>query len=94
MNFTSSLKIAVLDRGFVYVGLCTATPDALTITDAYCIRRWGTQNGLGELAVSGPQTATKLDRTGTVRAPMTSVMHLIDANADAWPQFTYAGSEL
>ena len=87
---TPLLQIAVLDRGFVYVGLVTRLADGIVIHHAQCIRRWGTSKGLGELALSGPQEQTKLDATGTVRAPMTSVMHLIDCNAAAWPSFAAA----
>ena len=82
---TPTLKIAVLDRGFVYVGMCHTEDGALVITSAQCIRRWGTTAGLGQLASKGPQAATKLDAAGTVRAPMLSVIHLIDCNSAAWP---------
>lgn len=82
---TPTLKIAVLDRGFVYVGLCHTEDGALVISRAQNIRRWGTSAGLGELASKGPQAQTKLDAAGTVRAPMPSVIHLIDCNVAAWP---------
>lgn len=82
---TPALQIAVLDRGFVYVGRCSLSDGFLTITDASCVRRWGTTAGLGELARKGPQAATKLDPAGTVRAPVSSVMHLIDCDGGAWP---------
>lgn len=82
---TPAQQIAVLDRGFVYVGHCTVADGVLTITNAQCIRRWGTSAGLGQLATQGPQPATKIDPAGTVRAPLTSVMHLIDCNTSAWP---------
>jgi hypothetical protein len=84
MSPTPTLKIAVLDRGFVYVGQCLLTETGLTITNARNIRRWGTSAGLGELATKGPQSATKLDATGTVHAPITAVSHLIDCDAAAW----------
>lgn len=82
---TTKLQIAVLDRGFVYVGQCTIGDQGLTITEASCVRRWGSTGGLGELAQKGPQTNTKLDPAGTVHAPMSSVIHLIDCDATAWP---------
>lgn len=81
---TAPLQIAVLDRGFVYVGHCSLDGGFLTVADARCVRRWGTSGGLGELAQKGPQSATKLDATGTVRAPMTALIHLIDCNPAAW----------
>lgn len=82
---TPTLKIAVLDRGFVYVGLCHTEDGALVITHAQNIRRWGTTAGLGELAAKGPQANTKLDAAGTVRTHMSAVNHLIDCDAAAWP---------
>lgn len=81
---TPTHQIAVLDRGFVYVGTCALDGDMLTITGAHCIRRWGTTAGLGQLALSGPQANTKLDAVGTVRAPVRSVMHLIDSDPALW----------
>lgn len=79
-----TLQIAVLDRGFVYVGTCAVDEGFLTITDARCIRRWGTTAGLGQLATKGPQSATKLDAAGTVRAPVSALIHLIDCDPTAW----------
>lgn len=84
------LQIAVLDRGFVYVGICTTTQDGLTITHAQNIRRWGSDAGLGKLALHGPQPATKLDATGTVNAPLSSVIHLIDCDPAKWPDMPAA----
>ena len=78
-------QIAVLDRGFVYVGTCALEGDMLTITDARCIRRWGTTAGLGQLALSGPTANTKLENAGTVRAPVRSLIHLIDSDPALWP---------
>ena len=81
------LQIAVLDRGFIYVGRCVLADGMLTVTDAHCIRRWGTTSGLGQLALTGPTDSTKLDAAGTVRAPQSALMHLLDCAEPAWPQF-------
>ncbi len=57
------IRIIVLDRGYVFVGRCPDPESCglwLTVTDARCIRGWGTTEGLGELC-SGPTTATRLD---------------------------------
>lgn len=81
---TPTTQIAVLDRGFVYVGTCTIADGMLTITNAQNVRRWGTKAGLGELATKGPTEKTILDPAGTVRAPMSAVMHLIDYTAPHW----------
>lgn len=36
------------------------------LTDASCIRTWGTTAGLGEIAMTGPTPSTNLDFCGTV----------------------------
>lgn len=76
--------IAVLDRGFVYVGDCEHDGEWLTITSARNIRYWGTERGLGQLALEGPTDKTKLDAVGTVRVPARAVISLIDTEAAKW----------
>jgi hypothetical protein len=83
-------QIAVLDRGFVYVGRCSVHDGVLVISNAQCIRRWGTTKGLGELAHGGPLDQTKLDPAGTIRAPLSAVIHLIDCAPAAWPALAQA----
>jgi hypothetical protein len=78
-------QIVVLDRGFVYVGDVKTDADWCTITDASCVRRWGTKKGLGELARSGPLDNTVLDPAGTVRAPMRAVIAMLACEAAKWP---------
>ena len=80
------IKIAVLDRGFVYVGHCHIEDDFLVITRAQNIRVWGTTNGLGEL-VKGPTSTTKLDNVGTLKAPYHALISLIDVEQKAWKLF-------
>ena len=79
-----SLQIVILDRGFIYVGNVDISGDWVTITNARNIRRWGTTNGLGELAKSGPLKDSVLDPAGTVRAPIRSVVGMIECEASAW----------
>ena len=78
-------QIAVLTHGFVYVGHCAVQDGFLTITGAGNIRRWGTEKGLGQLAATGPTDKTKIDPAGTVRAPLSALIHLIDCAPAAWP---------
>jgi hypothetical protein len=79
------MQIAVLDRGFVYVGETAVADGFVVITGAQNVRRWGTSRGLGQLAAEGPQEETKLDPAGTVRAPLSSLVHLIDCDPARWP---------
>ncbi len=78
------LQIAILDRGFVFVGNVTTDGDWMTITNAQCVRRWGTTEGLGELAAKGPLNATVLDPAGTIRAPIRALIGLIACEAVSW----------
>jgi hypothetical protein len=80
---STSYKIAVLDRGFVYIGRVEWKGNVLTITDARCIRRWGTTRGLGEL-VNGALPETILDTVGTIHVPEHALIHLIDVVESAW----------
>lgn len=70
--------IIVLISGFVYVGDPTFSKDkkVVTITNARCLRNWGTTKGLGEL-VNGPLSQTKLDEAGVVIVPIHAIIHLI-----------------
>ena len=80
----SSYKIVVLDRGFVYVGDVSWSGDNCIIRNGANIRRWGTTQGLGELAIRGPQTNTALDPVMTVCAPRRAVIHTLDTDASLW----------
>ena len=77
-------QIAVLDRGFVYIGDVKTDSEWCVISGARNIRRWGTTKGLGQLALEGPQADTTLDDTGTVRAPMRAVIALISCDKRKW----------
>ena len=76
--------IAVLDRGFVYVGQIAHDGDWCIITNARNIRYWGTERGLGQLALEGPTDKTKLDAVGTVRVPAHAVIHIVDTGQALW----------
>lgn len=77
--------IVVLDRGFVYVGDVTISGDWCKIANARNIRTWGTEGGLGQLALEGPTTSeTVLDDVGTVHAPLRAVISVIDSEVELW----------
>ena len=83
------LCIAVLDRGFVYFGRCSITLSIaggswLIIKNARCVRRWGTERGLAQLAGEGLQPETALDDPCEVQAPMRALILLIPCAEDRW----------
>jgi len=77
-------QIIIAQRGWVFVGEVEAAGDQVTITNAKCIRRWGTTKGLGELAKEGPKKATVLDEMGTVRLHALAVVAAVDCEAAKW----------
>ena len=78
------LNIAVLDRGWVFVGRVTSDTDHITIKGGACVRYWGTTNGLGQLASSGPQSATKLDKVAEVKFAPRALLFLLPCQEDKW----------
>ena len=77
------IQIAVLDRGFVYIGYVKKDGDFLILTHAKNIRVWGTTKGLGQL-VNGPLSNTTLDDVGTVHVPLRALISLIDVEQSKW----------
>ena len=78
-------QIVIAQRGWVFVGDVERSGDDVTITNAQCIRRWGTTKGLGQLAIEGPQNSTVLDDMGTVRMHQLAAIAAIDCEARKWP---------
>jgi hypothetical protein len=83
-NITSSptTQIFVLDRGWVFVGqLEHVTKEHVTISNARCIRRWGTTQGLAEL-VDGPKQDTVLDAASRIIVPRKSIIFELPCTRD------------
>jgi hypothetical protein len=80
----SKKQIVILQRGWVAVGNYSVVKDECVLTDAAVIRTWGTTKGLGELAESGPLTATKIDRCPDMRFHPMTVIARMDVNEVAW----------
>ena len=53
--------IVVLQRGWVFVGDLERRGSEFRLTNASNVRKWGTKQGLGELAKKGPLSETQLD---------------------------------
>lgn len=78
-------RIVVLPRGHVLIGNFEQLDDACVLKSASVIRRWGTTQGLGELAEKGPLSETKLDPcNGVVRFNANAVIFTIDTEAALW----------
>lgn len=76
------MKIFVIRHGWVFVGTETDMPGI--INDARCIRRWGTTNGLAELAKNGPQPETKLEEPIKLHYNCADLLFTIECNPHIW----------
>lgn len=78
------LQIAILQRGWVYIGYVTQIGDDYTLKDGACIRRWGTSKGLGEIAKAGPTANTELEPVNEVKFHEAGKILLMGVNECKW----------
>lgn len=78
------LALVVADRGFVWVGKVITTPDWVEIEGARPVRRWGTKEGLGQLAKEGPLTNTVLDAAADLKVSRKALIAIIPCEAEKW----------
>ena len=84
-NNNLPIKIVILQRGWVVIGRYSEEEnDMCVLTDAYVIRRWGTSDGLGQLALKGKQSETKLEKTGIIKFHKLTSVGFIDADFNIW----------
>jgi|LakMenE18May11ns_1017448.scaffolds.fasta_scaffold8996020_1 hypothetical protein len=84
VNYTGDIKIVILQRGWVYIGRFSREGNDCKLTNASCIRTWGTSKGLQEL-VNGATSKTVLDKCeGVVEFDWLTVVHTITVNPDKW----------
>lgn len=81
---THGLSLVVADRGFVWVGHTVTDADWVHITAARVVRRWGTSEGLNELAAKGPLTNTRLDAPADLKVSRKALIAIIPCEAEKW----------
>ena len=80
-----AIKILVLDRGWVLVGNCFDGKDEILLKEGSTILRWGTKEGLGELAKNGKLENTILNAFNEdVLINKKYIMMTIECNQDKW----------
>lgn len=79
-----TIKIAILQRGWIIIGRYYEDGEMVILEDSYVIRRWGTEKGLGELAMSGKQSETVLDKVGTTKFHKLTSVYFIDCKKSVW----------
>lgn len=70
-------ELIVIHRGWVLMGDVEPTDNKLLVTNAAVVRVWGTDAGLGQIALHGPTSRTVLDPCGKVDVPMHAVLFRI-----------------
>ena len=74
-------KIVIATAGWVFIGQYAEKDNgSVVLTDASCIRRWGTQKGLGQIAIEGPTKDTVMDYMGTIEIKAPAVIAAIDCD--------------
>jgi len=77
-------RIVVLQRGWVAVGKYHQDGEYVNLTNAYIIRRWGTTEGLPELAIKGELDNTTLDKSPDIRFHALTEVMSIDCSEEKW----------
>jgi hypothetical protein len=81
------IRILVLDRGRVNVGYLERHPTLAfhwILRNARIIRRWGTSEGLEQIAADGPTSNTLLDRPCNKEIPWRAVLEILECREEAW----------
>ena len=80
----TTMQIVVLQRGWIFIGDLTKNGEDFVLSNARNIQRWGTTDGLGQLALSGPTPDTVLKDAGTVRFHQLTVVLHMDVDESKW----------
>ena len=84
-EFDGEIKIVILQRGWIMVGRFERNGSDCKLHNASVIRKWGTTNGLGEIANSGPTKETVLDKCyGVVEFDYLTVVASISVEESKW----------
>ncbi len=83
-----SLNIVILQRGWIMVGYLERDGQDCKLTQASVIRKWGTTQGLGQIAQDGPASETVLDPChGVVQFHWLTVIATIACDESKWEKF-------
>ena len=78
-------RIAVLQRGWIMVGEYYREGEYIRLENAFNIERWGTTEGLGELADKGKQNDTRLRKCNKpVHFHKLTEVFSIECNQKSW----------
>ncbi len=78
------VRIVVLTHGWVLVGYYRKTAYGVHLDQSAVVRVWGTEHGLGQIAIGGPTKSTVLDPQGYTDAPHSAVIFTIKCDGENW----------
>lgn len=81
---SGSVRIVILQRGWVVVGYFTQTGAVCQLDRAAIIRVWGTTKGLGEIAKDGPTSKTILDFCPTITFHELTAIAMMNCVEEKW----------
>jgi hypothetical protein len=70
-------NIIVCTNGFVFIGVVEEQEYEIIVTNCYNVRKYGTDEGIGQLALSGATPNTILDFCGIIRINKTHLIYKI-----------------
>jgi hypothetical protein len=84
-EIVGNIKIVILQRGWVVIGVWERNGNDCKLHNASVIRRWGTTKGLGELAKDGKLKDTILEKChGVVEFDYLNVIASIACEESKW----------
>jgi hypothetical protein len=75
-------NLVILQRGWIFGGDLFKNGSEYTLKNAFNVRRWGTTNGLGELAEKGKLKDTILDKVSDVTFHELTVIAILKCAQD------------
>lgn len=77
--------LVVADRGHVWTAEAVSfDADWAHLKGGQAVRRWGTSEGLNELAQKGPLPNTRLDAKADLMVSRKAIIAVIPSEADTW----------
>jgi hypothetical protein len=83
-EFDGGVRIVILQRGWVVVGRYSRKGQQCRVTNGFVIRKWGTSDGLPELAIKGPLANTVLDKSPDIEFHQLTEIATIKCEEDKW----------
>ena len=84
-DYDGEIKIVILQRGWIMIGKWERVGNDCKLHNASIIRKWGTTEGLGELAKKGKLADTVLDKChGEVCFDYLTVVASISVKEGVW----------